>query len=112
MGDAKKKTLYEEMLYDYAYFDETTKLANWNMLRKRLGEMIDSEEESEKIAIIDIELENLRMINDTFGHSVGQQVVVKSAEILQKHLEHCCDISRAGEEGFVVVLPHAKKRSR
>lgn len=112
LGDAKKKTLYEEMLYDFAYFDETTKLANWNMLRKRLGEMIDSEEESEKIAIIDIELENLRIINDTFGHSVGQQVVVKSAEILQKHLEHCCDISRASDEGFVVVLPHAKNREQ
>ncbi|MGI6671046.1 MAG: putative bifunctional diguanylate cyclase/phosphodiesterase [Christensenellales bacterium] len=65
-----------------------------------------------KTAIIDIELENLRMINDTFGHSVGQQVVVKSAEILQKHLEHCCDISRASDEGFVVVLPHAKNREQ
>ncbi|MGI6090285.1 MAG: histidine kinase N-terminal 7TM domain-containing protein, partial [Saccharofermentanales bacterium] len=34
LGDAKQKALYEEMLYDYAYFDETTKLANRNMLKK------------------------------------------------------------------------------
>ncbi len=39
-----------------AYFDETTKLANMNMLRKRLGEIIDERKESGKIAIITLNL--------------------------------------------------------
>ena len=66
--------MYEERLYNFAYFDETTKLANRNMLKKRLQQIIDSRKESEKIAILDIELENLRMIKDTFGYSAGEQL--------------------------------------
>ncbi|MGI6603438.1 MAG: putative bifunctional diguanylate cyclase/phosphodiesterase [Saccharofermentanales bacterium] len=113
LADAKKKTLYEERLYNFAYFDETTKLANRNMLKKRLQQIIDSRKESEKIAILDIELENLRMIKDTFGYSAGEQIVIESAEILGNMLKNCCDIenskkcyeiARSSEEGFVIVL--------
>jgi diguanylate cyclase (GGDEF)-like protein len=105
MGDAKKKTLYENMLYHFAYFDEATKLANRNMLKKRLEQMISDRKGSERIAVINIELENLRMINDTYGHSIGEQVVIKSAMNLKKMLDECCDISRTGDGDFVVVLP-------
>ncbi|MGI6090584.1 MAG: diguanylate cyclase domain-containing protein, partial [Saccharofermentanales bacterium] len=93
LGDAKQKTLYEDMLYDYAYFDETTKLANRNMLKKILEQTIHDRKGSEKIAVLDIELENLRMINDTFGHSVGEQIMAGSAGILENLLGGCCDIS-------------------
>ena len=105
LGDAKQKTLYESMLYDYAYFDEITKLANANMLIKRLEQTIQDRQGSDKIAVLDIELENLRMINDTFGHNVGEQIMAGSAVILENLLGGCCDISRAGEGEFVVVLP-------
>ncbi len=112
LGDARKKTLYEERLYHFAYFDEATKLANRNMLKIKLEQMINNRRGSEKIAIIDIELENIRMIKDTFGHSVGEQVMIKSATILRNLLEGCCDISRAGEERFVVVLPHVENNEQ
>ncbi len=104
LGDAKQKTLYEDMLYNYAYFDETTKLANRNMLKKRLDQTIQDRQGSDKIAVLDIELENLRMINDTFGHNIGEQIMAGSAVILENLLGGCCDISRAGEGEFVVVL--------
>ena len=108
MSDARKKTLYEEMLYNYAYYDEATKFPNRNMLIKRLEQIINSRKGPEKIAIINIELDNLRIINDTYGHSIGERVVVKSAKILEKQLDGCCDIARTGEEDFVVVLPDVK----
>jgi diguanylate cyclase (GGDEF)-like protein len=112
LGDAKKKILYEERLYNFAYFDGTTKLANRNMLRIKLEQAIDNKKESDLIAVIDIELENLRVINDTFGHSTGEQVMIRSATILKNLLEECCDISRVGGEGFVVVLPNAKNNEQ
>ncbi len=112
LGDIRKKTLYEERLYHSAYFDEITKLANENMLRKMLGEMIDNRKESEKLAVLIIELENLRMINDTFGHSIGEQIVIKSAAILEELLGECCDISRTGEGRFVLVLSHLENREQ
>jgi diguanylate cyclase (GGDEF)-like protein len=112
MGDARKKTLYEEMLYNYAYIDETTKLPNSNMLKKRLKQIIGERIGTEKIAIINIELENLRIINDTYGHSIGDQVVIKSAQKLEKQLDGCCDIARTGDGDFVVVLPNVKNNEQ
>ncbi|NLL92144.1 MAG: diguanylate cyclase, partial [Ruminococcaceae bacterium] len=104
LGDARRKLLYEEMLYNFAYFDEVTKLANRNMLKRKLTEMISDNKEDNKIAVLEIELENLRMINDTFGHAVGEQVMIESANVLKNLLKDCCYLSRTGEGSFTVVL--------
>ncbi|MGI6653086.1 MAG: EAL domain-containing protein [Christensenellales bacterium] len=112
MGDARKKILYEERLYNFAYFDEATQLANKNMLKLRIEELINSGKRLDRIALFDIELENLRMINDTFGHGIGEQIMIKSARILENVLEGCCDISRTGEGEFVVVLRNARSKGQ
>ena len=106
LRDARQKTLYEEMLYHSAYFDENTKLANRNMLINRLEQTIHARKESGIIAVLNIELENLRIIKDTFGHSIGEQVMVKSATILKNMMEESCDIARSGEGKFVIVPPN------
>ncbi|NLM19974.1 MAG: EAL domain-containing protein [Clostridiaceae bacterium] len=105
LGDTRKKTLYEERLYNFAYFDEATKLANRNMLKKRLNQIIDDKKESGKTAVLDIKLKNLRMIKDTFGQGIGEKIVKKSAIILKNLFEKCCIIARSGEGEFVVILP-------
>ena len=105
LGDARKKILYENKLYNFAYFDETTKLANRNMLKNRLDQIISNRKKPEKIGIINIELENLRIINDTFGRNIGEQVIIKSATILEKLVMECGDIARTGEGDFVIILP-------
>lgn len=105
LGDSRKKTLYERMLYNFAYFDETTKLANRNLLKQRLDQMIHYRTKSEQIAVLDIELENLRMIKDTFGHSIGDQIMIHSAAILKNLTNEHCEIARLEEGKFVVVLP-------
>lgn len=110
LGDTKKKTLYEERLYNFAYFDEATKLANRNMLIGKLDQTIHGANESENIAVLHIELENLRIIKDTFGHSIGEQIVIKSAAILEDLLDGDSHLSRLSEGVFVVVLPAAADR--
>ncbi len=105
LADARKKTMYEERLYNYAYFDETTKLANRSMLKKQLDQIIHDGEGLEKTAILDIEIENLRVIKDTFGQSTGEQIMIKSAQVLESLLEGRCLLARSGEGGFTIVLP-------
>ncbi len=105
LGDTRKKTLYEEKLYNYAYFDETTKLANRNLLKMNLEQNLHDRKESEKLVIFNVELENLRMINDTFGHNAGEQIVIESASILKELMKEDCSISRISEERFIVVMP-------
>ncbi|MGI6072728.1 MAG: EAL domain-containing protein [Lachnospiraceae bacterium] len=105
LGDSRKKTLYEELLYDVAYFDETTKLANRKMLMKTLEQNILGIKESGKIAILNIELANMREIKDTFGHDVVEQVMSKSATMLENMLEDFCYISRTNEGEFAALFP-------
>lgn len=104
--DARKKLLYEKRLHESAYFDEVTKMPNLNMLRKTLESMLNSERESREIALLDIEIENLQMIYDTFGRDVYIQITKKSASILENLFENCIIIAKTGDEEFIVVLPH------
>ncbi|HHT24764.1 MAG TPA: bifunctional diguanylate cyclase/phosphodiesterase [Clostridiaceae bacterium] len=108
LRDTRQKTLYEEMLYNSAYFDQATKLANRNMLIKRLEQIIHDKKESGEIAVVVIELANLRIIKDTFGHNIGEQVMVKSATILENILEGCCYIARLNEGKFAIILPNVE----
>lgn len=110
LGDTKKKTLYEERLYTFAYYDEATNLANRNMLVRKLDRSIGERREPDNIAVLHVELENLRIIKDTFGHSIGEQIVIKSAAILEDLLDGDSLLSRLGEGVFVVVLPAVADR--
>ncbi len=105
LGDSRKKILYEEMLYEVAYFDETTKLANRSMLIKTFEESIRDRKESGKTAILNIEFVNMRMIKDTFGHSMVEQVMLKSATMLKNMLETSCTIARTNDEEFAAIVP-------
>lgn len=104
LSDAKKKLLYEERLYQFAYFDEATKMANLNMLIETLGSVLHSGRDSEKIAIFDIKLQNLKTINDTFGYDIGDRIVLKSASIIKGLFEDSIIISRTSGKEFAVVF--------
>lgn len=106
LADAKKKLLYEEKLYEYAYIDLTTKMPNINMLAKTLESILHNRQRFGDIALLDIEIENLKMINDTFGYAVVEQVILKSASILKNEFKDCIVISRTTGKEFIVVLPY------
>lgn len=106
LADTRRKLVYEKQLYDYAYFDQITKLGNRNMLIKKLNQKINDCKELDKLAVLYIEIENLRMINDTFGHTIGDKVVVKSAAILKNLMKDYCCISKTENGAFVVVIPN------
>ncbi len=106
LADTRRKLVYEKQLYDYAYFDQITKLGNRNMLIKTLNQKIHDCKALDKLAVLYIEIENLRMINDTFGHTVGDKIVVKSATILKNLMKDYCCISKTENGAFVVVIPN------
>jgi diguanylate cyclase (GGDEF)-like protein len=105
LSNLKKKILHEEELYNFTHFDRTIKSAYRNMFKKGLAQILNNMDQVEKIAILDVEIENIWMIDDTFGHAVGEQVTIKAAAILKDLFEDCLYISRTSEREFVIVLP-------
>lgn len=113
--DTKKKILYEERLYNFAFFDETTRIANRNMLKSSLEQIVRNKEQqndNEIFALLNVELDNLRTINDTFGHDIGEQVVIKSADILKSLMQDDCIISRISDEKFILVMDSSSDRKQ
>ena len=85
-------------------------MANLNMLEDVLESIIQNGEDSNKIAILDIEIENLKLINDTFGYTIGEQIIIKSASILENLFQDSIVISRTGTKEFIVVLPYCDNK--
>ncbi|NLM00501.1 MAG: EAL domain-containing protein, partial [Treponema sp.] len=109
LGDAKKKILYEEKLHKTAYFDKSTNLANKNLLVEKFKSIISNEKESKKIAVLDIEIENLKLINETFGYIFGETVIQKTASILKDLFQDSIIIARTEGKEFIVVTYYKKE---
>lgn len=77
--------------YNRAYFDEETK-------------RLDSERQL-PISIIMADLNGLKLVNDTYGHSKGDELLIKAAELIENSCRREDIIARWGGDEFVVLLP-------
>ncbi len=108
LQDDLKRT--NELLLEISNTDPLTGLYN----RRYLMENLDKEfqrvrrKESE-LALIIIDLDHFKSINDTYGHQQGDEVLVEVALQMQKHLRSYDIAARYGGEEFVAVLPESSK---
>ena len=94
-----RKTI--DNLYKSAITDSLTRLANRRRLREYVKELIQKREG--EFAVIYVDLDNFKEINDYYGHSVGDEVIIKIAEILTKYTYKYELSSRIGGDEFVLI---------
>ena len=70
-------------------------------------EVIFSDRYGTPLAISMLDIDHFKVINDTYGHMVGDEVLRKLAVELRSHIRHPDVIGRYGGEEFLVVLPHS-----
>ncbi|MBO1512593.1 bifunctional diguanylate cyclase/phosphodiesterase [Metabacillus bambusae] len=96
----------EEKINYHAYYDSLTNLPNRLLLQDRLNQgLAYAQLHKEQLAVLFLDLDRFKTINDTLGHSYGDLLLQKVAE----RLSHCaykgCTVSRQGGDEFTIILP-------
>lgn len=95
----------EEKMRFMATHDDLTQLANRNLLQERLTQAIyQHARHQEKLALMFIDLDGFKAVNDQFGHHVGDELLVKVAEILRHCVRKSDTVARFGGDEFVILL--------
>lgn len=99
----QKKT--EEIIHNLAFFDPLTELPNRRLLQDRLEHTLASSARNRRFgAILFMDLDNFKELNDTKGHGVGDLLLVQVARRLQECVREDDTVARLGGDEFVVVL--------
>ncbi len=94
----------EKRIFDMAYFDELTGLANRNHFHQQLEEQIKlAKRKNEKLAILYIDLDGFKEINDTLGHDRGDEYLKTVTDRLKKTLRDVDFIARLGGDEFCII---------
>jgi diguanylate cyclase (GGDEF)-like protein len=99
----------EEALYRQAHFDELTGLPNRQLLKDRLEQQIvQTRRDNHHGALLYLDLDRFKEINDIYGHSVGDIVLAQAAERIVAEARDSDTVSRLGGDEFVIVMPDAE----
>ncbi len=106
--DITDKKLAAAQIQQLAHFDQLTGLPNRSFLQERFKYAFSLAERShENLAVLFLDLDHFKDINDTLGHSIGDQVLKEVSKRLKACLREEDTVSRLGGDEFILVLPGA-----
>ena len=104
--DISDRKLAEEELRHQALHDALTGLPNRTLFTERLDQAIQRSGHypEQLFAVLFIDLDRFKVINDSLGHLVGDQLLMQIAQILQRHIRSSDTVARLGGDEFVILL--------
>ncbi len=102
----------QEKIEFLAFHDPLTGLANRTFLKEQLKSFMSlAKRHNKKLAFIFIDLDNFKIINDTFGHENGDKLLIEIASRLKKTIRSSDIVARIGGDEFVIVLNDIKNKN-
>ena len=100
-----ERKLLQDQVRQLAFFDPLTKLPNRRLLNDRLSQALESSKRSGSFgALIFLDLDNFKPLNDAHGHMVGDLLLVEVANRLKASVRAIDTVARSGGDEFVVLL--------
>ncbi|QOG11486.1 EAL domain-containing protein [Arcobacter sp. FWKO B] len=105
--DISQQKKYENELKFLVYHDSLTKLPNRDFLMQRLEQVVaQSSRKNLKFALLTLDLDHFKDINDSYGHTTGDELLVEIAKKLKQRLRLEDSVFRLGGDEFAILLEH------
>ncbi len=105
LSDISVIKAYQQQLEHIAYYDPLTTLPNRLLLVDRLlQDMAQTERHRQRLAVAYLDLDGFKIINDTYGHDIGDQFLIAIAANMRQSLRQGDTLSRLGGDEFIAVL--------
>lgn len=101
--DITERRKSEELIYNMAFNDGLTNLANRTGLNRSLENFVARAQRGEHFAVLYVDLDDFKPINDTYGHAVGDLVLQEVAKRLKQSCREVDIVSRYGGDEFVIL---------
>lgn len=109
MRDNTERRLAEQNTFFHANHDGLTGLANRARFLERLHEaLINADRDSTRVAVLLLDLDRFKAINDSLGHHTGDQLLKLVAQRLLKCVRETDTVARLGGDEFVIILTRLK----
>lgn len=105
-SDITYMKIAEETIRHQAYTDSMTSFFNRTYFEGYMRKLFQKAEDVRPISIIVIDIDGLKIINDTFGHNAGDQLIKDAAKIISKVFSSIGLTSRIGGDEFCIILPY------
>ncbi|WP_295534985.1 EAL domain-containing protein [uncultured Pseudacidovorax sp.] len=104
-SDLTRKKEYEQIIWQQAHCDPLTGLLNRRIFRERLERDIGkADAEGRTMALLYLDLDDFKEVNDTLGHSVGDALLKEAAERLRQCTGEGASVARLGGDEFALAI--------
>jgi len=111
--DITDRVQESERLHYLAHYDQLTKTPNRYLLLDRIRHLISqSERNKSSFALLYIDLDKFKTINDTKGHAFGDQVLIEAALRLKQSIRRSDTVARVGGDEFVLLLENISSKNK
>ena len=109
--DVTERKRAEEQLVHSAFHDTLTGLPNRALFRDRLEQLIRHAQRNSKysFAVLFLDLDRFKVVNDSLGHVVGDELLIALAQRLQKCVQTGDTVARLGGDEFAILLDEVKE---
>ncbi|MGB4498476.1 MAG: EAL domain-containing protein [Methylococcaceae bacterium] len=105
--DITERKAAEKRINSLAFYDPLTNLPNRRLLGERLSHAIDlATRENKMFAVLMLDLDHFKEVNDGFGHLAGDELLVQVAQRISSRLRTVDTVARLGGDEFTIVLNH------